>query len=132
MDQVVAENGVQYVELLSSVKDDHSGVIVEMKEPMDSDAFHSLLRVSISQWKKQLKKSVQIKLPIALVNLVEPTVKERFLNHHAEPHYLMLAYWISETVNTIPANSTHRVVVGAIVMNDKREEKSGRYQGTGA
>ncbi|XP_057461180.1 nudix hydrolase 10-like isoform X2 [Actinidia eriantha] len=114
MDQVVAENGVQHVELLSSVNDDHGGVIVEMKEPMDSEAFHSLLRVSISQWKQQ----------------------EGFLYHHAEPHYLMLVYWIPETVSTIPANATHRVRVGAIVMNDKREllvvqEKIGRYQGTG-
>ena len=54
MDQMVAENGVQHVELLSSVNDDHGGVIVEMKEPMDSEAFHSLLRVSISQWKQQV------------------------------------------------------------------------------
>ncbi|XP_057461177.1 nudix hydrolase 10-like isoform X1 [Actinidia eriantha] len=136
MDQVVAENGVQHVELLSSVNDDHGGVIVEMKEPMDSEAFHSLLRVSISQWKQQGKKGVWIKLPIALVNLVEATVKEGFLYHHAEPHYLMLVYWIPETVSTIPANATHRVRVGAIVMNDKREllvvqEKIGRYQGTG-
>ncbi|KAL6999120.1 nudix (nucleoside diphosphate linked moiety X)-type motif 2, variant 2 [Sarracenia purpurea var. burkii] len=63
--------------------------------------------------------------------------QEGFWYHHAEPHYLMLVYWIPETVNTIPANATHRVGVGAIVMNDKREllvvqEKSGKFQGTGA
>lgn len=33
----------------------------------------------------------------------------------------MLVRWIPETANTIPANVTHRVGIGAIVMNDKRE-----------
>jgi len=47
--------------------------------------------------------------------------QEGFWFHHAEPHYLMLVYWIPETTNTIPANASHRVGVGAIVMNDKRE-----------
>ncbi|CAL5405320.1 unnamed protein product [Camellia sinensis] len=136
MDQVVAENGVQQVELLAAVNDDHGGVIVEMKEPMDSEVFLSRLRASISKWKLQGKKGVWIKLPIGLVNLVEPAVKEGFWYHHAEPHYLMLVYWIPETANTIPANATHRVGVGAIVMNDKKEllvvqEKSGKFQGTG-
>ncbi|KAL6999119.1 nudix (nucleoside diphosphate linked moiety X)-type motif 2 [Sarracenia purpurea var. burkii] len=137
MDQVVTENGVQHVELLSAVNDDHGGVIVEVKEPIDSEAFLYRLRASISLWKLQGIKGIWIKLPIALVNLVEIAVKEGFWYHHAEPHYLMLVYWIPETVNTIPANATHRVGVGAIVMNDKREllvvqEKSGKFQGTGA
>ncbi|KAE9458353.1 hypothetical protein C3L33_09749, partial [Rhododendron williamsianum] len=77
------------------------------------------------------KRGVWIKLPIALVNLVEIAVQEGFRYHHAEPDYLMLVYWIPETANTLPANATHRVVVGAIVMNDKREEKSGKFRGTG-
>lgn len=33
----------------------------------------------------------------------------------------MLVYWIPETTNTLPANASHRVGVGAIVVNDKRE-----------
>jgi hypothetical protein len=33
----------------------------------------------------------------------------------------MLVYWIPETPSTIPANASHRVCVGAIVLNDKRE-----------
>ena len=41
--------------------------------------------------------------------------------HHAEPSYLMLVYWIPDTKNTLPVNATHRVGVGAFVMNDKGE-----------
>lgn len=136
MDQVVAEIGFEHVELLFATNDDHGGVIVEMKETMDSETFLSLLRASLSKWKQQGKKGVWLKLPIGLVNLVEPAIKEGFWYHHAEPHYLMLVHWIPETSNTIPANATHRVGVGAIVINDKREllvvqEKSGRFRGTG-
>jgi hypothetical protein len=33
----------------------------------------------------------------------------------------MLAYWLPATTHTLPVNATHRVGVGAFVMNDKRE-----------
>ncbi|TQD92179.1 hypothetical protein C1H46_022217 [Malus baccata] len=107
-----------------------------MKDAMDPRDFLTLLRASISQWREEGKKGVWIKLPIELVNLVETSVKEGFRYHHAEPHYLMLVYWIPEINNTLPANASHRVGIGAIVLNDKKEmlvvqEKSGRFQGTG-
>ncbi|KAH0987439.1 hypothetical protein GBA52_014616 [Prunus armeniaca] len=132
----VCENGIQHVELLPATNDLHGGVIVDMKDAMDAQHFLTLLRASISQWRREGKKGVWIKLPIELVNLVETAVKEGFRYHHAEPHYLMLVYWIPETTNTLPANASHRVSVGAIVVNDKKEmlvvqEKSGRFQGTG-
>lgn len=33
----------------------------------------------------------------------------------------MLVRWIPATGSTIPANATHKVRIGAIVVNDKRE-----------
>ncbi|XP_058001290.1 nudix hydrolase 2 isoform X1 [Hevea brasiliensis] len=133
---VPIENGVNHVKLLPASNDDHGGVIVDMKEPVEPDIFLAMLRASISLWRQQGKRGVWIKLPIKLVNLVETAVKEGFWYHHAEPSYLMLVYWIPETASTIPANASHRVGVGAIVFNDKREvlvvqEKSGRFRGTG-
>ncbi|KAK7363866.1 hypothetical protein VNO77_06025 [Canavalia gladiata] len=135
--QMTAEDQVQQIQLLTSTDDDHGGVIVEMDDPMDSATFVSILRASISHWKQLGKKGVWVKLPIHLVSLVEALVKEGFWYHHAEPKYLMLVYWIPDTANTIPANATHRVGVGALVVNEKREvlvvqEKSGHFQGTGA
>ncbi|KAG2678248.1 hypothetical protein I3760_12G135100 [Carya illinoinensis] len=137
-EQVCANgNGVEHVELLlPATNDDHGGIVVEMEEAMDSEVFVTLLRASISEWRRQGKKGVWIKLPIDLVSLVEPTVKEGFWYHHAEPNYLMLVYWIPKTICTIPANASHRAVIGAIVLNDKREllvvqEKSGKFKGTG-
>ncbi|XP_058115227.1 nudix hydrolase 2-like [Magnolia sinica] len=124
------------VELLVATNDTHGGVIVDMKVPMDSEAFVSSLRASISHWRKQGKKGIWIKMPIELVNLVQAAVEEGFSYHHAEPTYLMLVYWIPATVNTLPINATHRIGVGGFVMNDRREvlvvqEKGGKLQGTG-
>ncbi|KAI4980497.1 hypothetical protein ZWY2020_020982, partial [Hordeum vulgare] len=38
-----------------------------------------------------------------------------------EETYLMLAYWLPNTPHTLPINATHRVGIGAFIMNDKRE-----------
>lgn len=132
-EQMTAENGTL---LLPAVNDDHGGVIVNVEEPMDAIVFCNALRASLSKWKHERKKGVWIKLPIGLANLVEIVIKEGFWYHHAEPNYLMLVYWIPETVCTIPANATHRVGVGALVLTEKREvlvvqENSGKFRGTG-
>lgn len=55
-------------------------------------------------------------------------LQEGFWYHRAEPSYLMLVYWIPETASTIPANASHRVGIGAIVWNDKREVLSYIFQ----
>ncbi|CAI9087115.1 OLC1v1021106C2 [Oldenlandia corymbosa var. corymbosa] len=112
----------QVKRILEGVEDEHGGVIVEMtKEPLDASLFTSLLHSSISDWKRQGKKGVWIKLPIELVNLVEPAVKAGFYFHHAEPSYLMLVHWLPVVANTLPANASHRVGIGAFVMNDNDE-----------
>ncbi|XVE87625.1 hypothetical protein DITRI_Ditri19aG0002800 [Diplodiscus trichospermus] len=130
------EQTVQHLKLLNAINDRYGGVIVEVNEPMDSALFASMLRASIAQWRHQGKKGVWIKLPIQHANLVEAAVKEGFWYHHAEPNYLMLAYWIPEGTHTLPANASHRVGIGAFVMNEKREvlvvqENTGRFRGTG-
>ncbi|XP_050215330.1 nudix hydrolase 2 isoform X2 [Mercurialis annua] len=133
---VVIENEMQQMKLLSAINDEHEGVIVELAEPMGLEVFASMLKASLAHWRKLGKRGVWIKIPIELANLVEAAVKEGFWYHHAEPKYLMLVYWIPEGTHTLPANATHRVGVGAFVMNKNREvlvvqEKSGIFRGTG-
>ncbi|KAK7289587.1 hypothetical protein RIF29_03335 [Crotalaria pallida] len=132
----LCQSGFECVKILPSTNDAHGGVIIDLKEPMDSEVFATLLRSSLLQWKQQGKDGVWIKLPIELVNLVETAVKEGFWYHHAEPSYLMLVYWIPKTGCTIPPNASHCVGVAAIVLNDKKEvlvvqEKRGRFHGIG-
>ncbi|XP_023634713.1 nudix hydrolase 10 isoform X2 [Capsella rubella] len=126
-------NGVEHMtcEALPFVDDDYGGVIVEMKTPMDPKSFVAALKYSFAQWRLQGKKGVWLNLPISHVNLVEPAVKEGFRYHHAEPTYLMLVYWIPEAESTIPLNASHRVCVGAVVLNHNKEEKYGTLRGTG-
>ncbi|KAL4562522.1 hypothetical protein LXL04_034729 [Taraxacum kok-saghyz] len=123
--------------ILAGEDDEHGGVIVEMStEPIDPVMFTCLLKSSMMHWKQQGKRGIWIKLPIELVNLIEPVVKEGFYYHHAEPKHLMLVHWIPETPNTLPANASHRVGIGAFVMNQNGQvlvvqEKTGMFQGTG-
>ncbi|EXB98269.1 Nudix hydrolase 2 [Morus notabilis] len=129
----MAENAAP---LLSAVNDLHGGVRVEMKEPINPQEFGVLLRASMSQWRAQEKKGIWIKLPIELANLVEIAVKEGFRYHHAESDYLMLVHWIPVTADTLPANASHSVGIGAFVMKDNGEvlvvqEKTGRFKGLG-
>lgn len=50
----VFDNGLEQVELLPATNDEHGGVIVEMKEPMGSEVFTTLLRASVSEWRRQV------------------------------------------------------------------------------
>ena len=47
-------SGVEKIELLDASVDAHGAVTVDLKEAMDSEAFHSLLRASVSQWMQQV------------------------------------------------------------------------------
>ncbi|PWZ06743.1 Nudix hydrolase 2, partial [Zea mays] len=124
------------IEPLPFINDKHGGVIIEMTTPMDPGAFSASLKAALVKWREQGIRGVWIKLPITLSNLIPPVVEEGFWYHHAEETYLMLAYWLPNTTHTLPVNATHRVSVGAFIMNDKREvlavqEKSGVLRGLG-
>lgn len=132
----VPEDIIEQVDMLNASEDAYGGVIVDMKEPMDTAVFTTLLRASISKWREQGKNGVWLKLPIELSNLVDTAVKEGFWYHHAEKSYLMLVYWIPETDHTLPANASHRVGIGAFIVNKKGEvlvvqEKNGTFKGSG-
>lgn len=51
MDQENSENGTEDATVLPSCEDEHGGIIVELKEPMEPTEFALLLKSSLSQWK---------------------------------------------------------------------------------
>jgi hypothetical protein len=65
----VCKYGIEHAELLPATDDDHGGVIVDMKEAMDSEVFVTSLRASISKWRQQV------------VILVRPTLRWMGLLH---------------------------------------------------
>lgn len=133
---MIHETRAKEIELLDGCEDAYGGVNVDMKEPMEPEVFAHMLRASLSQWRRQGMEGVWIKLPIQLSNLIDATVKEGFRYHHSEPSYLMLVKWLPETEDKIPANASHRVGIGAFVLNDTGEvlvvqEKNGIFKGSG-
>lgn len=122
------------MDILIGETDNYDGVTVTMNEPMDAEVFTHRLRASLSHWREQGKKGIWIKLPLGFANLIESAVTEGFRYHHAEPEYLMLVCWISNTPDTIPANASHIVGVGALVLNKATrevlvvQEKSGYFR----
>ncbi|KAJ4900093.1 Nudix hydrolase 7 [Raphanus sativus] len=122
------------MDILIGETDNYDGVTVTMNEPMDAEVFSHRLRASLSHWRQEGKRGIWIKLPLGLANLVESAVSEGFRYHHAEPEYLMLVSWISNTPDTIPANASHIVGVGALVLNKSTrevlvvQEKSGYFR----
>ena len=55
LSEQVCENGREHAdEVLAATNDDHGGVIVDMKDAMEPQAFLTLLRASIAQWRQQV------------------------------------------------------------------------------
>ncbi|CAN6479798.1 unnamed protein product [Victoria cruziana] len=124
------------VEVLVGEEDNYDGVTVKIKEQLDVGVFVAKLRASLTKWKEQRKKGVWLNIPRDAAKLVPAAIEEGFWYHHAERNYVMLVNWLPETPETLPIYATHRLGIGAVVMNDKREvlvvqEKAGHFKGSG-
>lgn len=53
-EEMATESGCEKIELLDSIDDAYGGVMVDLKESMDSEAFASRLRASIALWIQQV------------------------------------------------------------------------------
>lgn len=71
--------GSRSIGSLKAVEDQHGGVIINMEESMNSYVFASMLQASISQWRRQGKKGVWIKLAREHSNLVASAVEVKNL-----------------------------------------------------
>ncbi|KAK9052339.1 hypothetical protein SSX86_028968 [Deinandra increscens subsp. villosa] len=111
------ENGV-----LDAFDDEYGGVVVNPEKlPFETNVFASILRSSVSIWRKEGKKGIWLKLPVEKCDLVPIAVREGFQYHHAETGYVMMTYWIPSEPCMLPANASHQVGVGGFVINDKNE-----------
>lgn len=84
----------------------------------------------VQMWRTEGKRGVWLQVPITHSHLVPLAVNSGFEYHHAERQHLMLTHWLPDTPNTLPANASHQVGVGAVVANRHNEilvvkEKSG-------
>lgn len=112
--------------------DFYGGVIVDPAAvPADENTFRSILASSLDEWRKQGKRGVWLHLDIGAATLVPIAASEfGFEYHHAEKDYIMMTKWLPDSPNTLPANASHTVGVGALVTNSEGQillvrEKSG-------
>ncbi|XP_031492665.1 nudix hydrolase 7-like isoform X1 [Nymphaea colorata] len=124
------------VEVLVGEEDLYDGVTVTIKEQIDVGVFVAKLRASLTKWKEQRKKGIWLNIPCDCAKLVPAAIEEGFRYHHAEPTYLMLVKWLPDTPNVLPIYATHRLGIGAVVINNKKEvlvvqEKAGYFKGSG-
>ncbi|KAK1266249.1 Nudix hydrolase 8 [Acorus gramineus] len=110
------------VDILENYEDMYDGVIIDPESlTSNTTAFSAALRSSLSYWKVKGKKGVWLKILLDKVDLVPIAIKEGFVYHHTEPHYVMLTYWIPEGPCMLPAGASHQIGVGGFVINDNGE-----------
>lgn len=119
--------------MLASKYDLYGGVIVDADAvPSDEQLFRSVMKSSLAEWKQLEKRGIWLQLRIELAALIPiATAEFGFEFHNAEKSHIMLTKWLpTNTPNTLPANASHTVGVGAVVTDkDGRvllvREKSG-------
>jgi len=111
----------------------YGGVIIDADVvPKDEHVFRSVMKSSLAEWTRLEKRGVWLQLRIDLAALIPiATAEFGFEFHSAERSHVMLTKWLpTNAPNTLPANASHTVGVGAIVTDkDGRvllvREKSG-------
>ncbi|CAM9279710.1 unnamed protein product, partial [Chrysoparadoxa australica] len=123
--------GLEYKE------DRYGGIIIAADSLPDTvEEFKAVLAASMNDWRASGVRGVWLKLPIEVSAYVPEAVSLGFRYHHAEPAYAMLVAWLPETADTLPANASHQVGVGAFVLDSQRRvlavrERHGPLGGTG-
>lgn len=123
--------------ILSYLEDKYDGVIVDSEKLPDNDAgFTEAIDASLSYWRSHHRRGVWLKVPIEKASFIPIATSRGFQFHHAENSYLMLTHWLADGENRLPANASHQVGVGCVVINKEGhlllvQEKSGPLRGTG-
>lgn len=106
----------------------HNSVKIRIPEDDDSlsdcfqkGAFRDRLMASVTSFRNLNKSSVWIEIPMAKAGLIEEMQDTGFEFHHAQGHMATLNKWLRDDDCKIPEYATHRVGVGAVVVNSKNE-----------
>lgn len=106
----------------------YDGVIVDADAlPTSSEGFAVRLTASLASWREAKRRGVWLKIPTSKAALVETAAQAGFEFHHAEraqgavSGYVMMTHWLCSSPCTLPANASHQVGVGALVLNEADE-----------
>lgn len=126
----------QMTGIFSHSEDKYDGVIINSNDlPGTVEEFVTTLNSSIAYWRSTKRRGIWLRIPIEKSEFIPLAVSAGFVFHHAEKHYLMLNHWLSEEENRMPANASHQVGVGCVVINNGKilavQERTGPLRGTG-
>eukprot|EP00540_Astrosyne_radiata_P020832 CAMPEP_0116828950 /NCGR_PEP_ID=MMETSP0418-20121206/3926_1 /TAXON_ID=1158023 /ORGANISM="Astrosyne radiata, Strain 13vi08-1A" /LENGTH=339 /DNA_ID=CAMNT_0004457867 /DNA_START=935 /DNA_END=1954 /DNA_ORIENTATION=+ len=98
-------------------------ILVRDDDPLFSkDAFGTRLDATISACRTLGKQSVWVDVPMSKGSLLEDCHKAGLRFHHAEGEVASLCLWLNDmTPSKIPTFATHRMGVGAMVVNAHQE-----------
>jgi len=95
----------------------------QLGENCSLEEFDVRLKESILHWRRDAKKSVWMKVPIAQSYLIPVAFSHGFNYHHAVGDYAMLLKWLPQRVAcNVPPYATHQVGVAGMVLNEKTSE----------
>lgn len=80
--QELDASGVEQIQVLEAVEDLFEGVIVEMKETMDPDSFSTLLRDSLSVWRRLVLLASIYSLSLFFFSFFISNVYHHHHHHH--------------------------------------------------
>ncbi|KAL9971720.1 hypothetical protein ACROYT_G017922 [Oculina patagonica] len=104
---------------------DFNGVEVnlgQLGENCSLDEFSVRLKESILHWRKERRRSVWMKVPIAQSYLIPVAFDHGFSYHHAVGEYAMLLKWLPGGTNKVPSYATHQIGVSGLVLNKETSE----------
>lgn len=122
--------------VLNHSGDRYDGVVISTRDlPSDVAEFATTLTTSLDYWRSMKRRGIWLKIPISKADFIPAAVGCGFVFHHAEHDYLMMNHWLSSDENRMPANCTHQVGVGCVIINNGKmlvvQEKNGPLKGLG-
>ncbi|KAK3084348.1 hypothetical protein FSP39_011974 [Pinctada imbricata] len=75
----------------------------------------------ISQWKKDGKRALSIKISLAHSHVVPQCQQLGFDFHHAQPGYVLMVKWLPDEPNTFPEYANQYLGVAGFVVNSKNQ-----------
>ena len=118
--------------------DAYDGISVDAGELAETTAekFGALLTTSLEEWEQRHIRGVWLRVPTTRSEFIPVAVQRGFVPHNCEKDGIVLTRWLPEDEpNQLPANASHTVGVGCIVVDEETQkillvqEKWGAFKG---
>lgn len=119
-----SSNGAGVAETMVAKEDRYGGVEVFVPEtvaPGPVNQFATELRGALQSWQSSGKRGIWLKVPLCCASLAGPAAAQGFRFHHAQPDYVLLTRWLSESPSPLPKYGFTQIGVGGIVVNGRNQ-----------